>query len=243
MAAKRARRRKSPAGRSKSGGMGLLPWLAVATVALVVGYDHWADIKPKATTAVQMAGAALGMPSTTATTRVAVAPPSPPKATPSKQAGSLPVPPAPIPVSATALAATRLASPPLPSAPPVPAAAPEPTAVSESFGLCGEGTHFNCVVDGNTFWVRGLKVRLADIDTPDLSPPRCLEEERRGQAAKVRLLSLLNAGPFTLEAASRREENSEKLRTVLRGGRSIGDAMVAEGLARRPVVGHASWCA
>ena len=115
--------------------------------------------------------------------------------------------------------------------------------MSESFGLCGEGAHFNCVLDGSTFWVRGVKVRLADIETPALSPPRCVEEERRGLAAKVRLLTLLNAGPFTLEPASRDEDKGQKLRNVLRGGRSIGDTLITAGLARRAADNRLSWCA
>jgi endonuclease YncB( thermonuclease family) len=242
MAAKRTRRRKSTTSRSKGGsGFGMLPWFAVATVAVVVGYDHWADIKPRAMAAAHMASASVGAPLTAA--KPSVAPPSASRPTPPKQQDALPVPPAPIPVSISALAAARLASPPLPSAAPVPSAAPIPTSVSESFGLCGEGAHFNCVLDGNTFWVRGVKVRLADIDTPALSPPRCVEEERRGQAAKVRLLALLNAGPFTLEATSRGDDKGQKLRTVLRGGRSIGDTLISEGLAHRAVDNRSSWCA
>jgi endonuclease YncB( thermonuclease family) len=238
MAAKRTRRRRSTTSRSKSeSGFGMLPWFAVATVALVVGYDHWADIKPKAMAAVQMASAPLTM------AKASVAAPAPSKPMPLRQSGALPVPPAPIPVSISALAAARSASPPLPSVAPVPSVAPIPASVSESFGLCGEGAHFNCVLDGSTFWVRGVKVRLADIDTPALSPPRCVEEERRGQAAKVRLLGLLNAGPFILAAASRDDDKGQKLRTALRGGRSIGDMLISEGLAHRAVDHRSSWCA
>jgi endonuclease YncB( thermonuclease family) len=242
MATKRTRRRKSTTSRSKGGsGFGMLPWFAIATVALVVGYDHWADIKPKAMAALQMASAEARVPLTTA--KAFVAPPYASKPTLAKQPAALPVPPAPIPVSIPAFAAARSASPPLPPAAPVPSAAPIPTSVSESFGLCGEGAHFNCVLDGSTFWVRGVKVRVADIDTPALSPPRCVEEERRGQAAKVRLLGLLNAGPFTLAAASRDDDKGQKLRTVLRGGRSIGDTLISEGLAHRAVDSRSSWCA
>jgi endonuclease YncB( thermonuclease family) len=39
------------------------------------------------------------------------------------------------------------------------------------------------VVDGDTFWFRGEKIRIADIDTPELSPPRCERERERGLAA------------------------------------------------------------
>lgn len=240
MAAKRTRRRQSARGRSRSGsGFGMLPWLALGTVALIVGYDHWSDIRPKALAVAHMASSAVSTPSSA----VKVSPsPSPKqiaaKSSDTKSSDALPVPPAAIPVSMPVPAAMRL-----PSMPPVPSAAPVPASVSESFGLCGEGAHFNCVLDGNTFWVRGIKIRLADVDTPALNPPRCVEEERRGLAAKVRLLGLLNSGPFTLEAAAHEDEKGEKLRTVLRGGRSIGETLITEGLAHRAVGSRASWCA
>lgn len=237
MAAKRARRRKSTTSRSRSGsGFGMLPWLALATVALIVGYDHWGDIKPRAMAAVHMASTSVSAPLPAA--KAFLAPSPVPRQMPVRQSAAIPVPPAPIPVSISAPSQPHLTS-----TPPIPSVAPVPASVSESFGLCGEGAHFNCVLDGSTFWVRGVKVRLADIETPALSPPRCVEEERRGLAAKVRLLTLLNAGPFTLEPASRDEDKGQKLRNVLRGGRSIGDTLITEGLARRAADNRLSWCA
>ncbi|WP_371258877.1 hypothetical protein [Ensifer sp. ZNC0028] len=56
----------------------------------------------------------------------------------------------------------------------------------------------NCVVDGDTFWSRGEKIRIADIGTPELEPPRC--EADQGEAVKSRLLALLNGGKFSLSA-------------------------------------------
>jgi endonuclease YncB( thermonuclease family) len=57
------------------------------------------------------------------------------------------------------------------------------------------------------------------------------------------LQALLNAGPFTLVAATRdQDQYGRKLRTVSRGGRSLGDVLVAEGLARRWNGPRGSWC-
>ena len=47
---------------------------------------------------------------------------------------------------------------------------------SAAFSFCGESVRTNCVVDGDTFWFNGEKIRVADIDTPALSPPRCEAE-------------------------------------------------------------------
>ncbi len=112
-----------------------------------------------------------------------------------------------------------------------------------TFSICGVGRRTDCVVDGDTFWFRGEKIRVADIDAPELSPPRCQREAELGEAAKRRFHALLNAGPFTLAAGARdQDQYGRKLRTVSRGGRSLGDVLVAEGLARRWNGPRQSWC-
>nr|MDX8317344.1 thermonuclease family protein [Agrobacterium rosae] len=41
-----------------------------------------------------------------------------------------------------------------------------PSSASETFSMCNGGHRITCVVDGDTFWFRGEKIRIADIDTP-----------------------------------------------------------------------------
>ena len=53
-----------------------------------------------------------------------------------------------------------------------------------------------CVVDGDTFWYAGTKIRLADINTPEVSRPACPAEARLGRRASERLQQMLNAGPL-----------------------------------------------
>jgi endonuclease YncB( thermonuclease family) len=114
---------------------------------------------------------------------------------------------------------------------------------SGSFSICGSGPRTNCVVDGDTFWFHGEKIRIADIDTPELSPPRCRRERELGLAAKQRLLDLLNEGSFSLTSGAREEDRyGRKLRNVYREGKSIGDTLVADGLARRWDGSRRSWC-
>ncbi|WP_299321435.1 thermonuclease family protein [Parasphingopyxis sp.] len=114
---------------------------------------------------------------------------------------------------------------------------------SPSFAICGSGPRVNCVVDGDTFWMRGEKIRILDIDTPELSPPRCAEEERLGEAAKARLHALLNSGAVTLERAGRdRDRYDRLLRRVHVDGQPVGDMLIAEGLARPYGGGRRSWC-
>ncbi|MDE3830282.1 thermonuclease family protein [Sinorhizobium meliloti] len=109
--------------------------------------------------------------------------------------------------------------------------------------LCGSGKRINCVVDGDTFWLRGEKVRIADVDTPEISQPSCESELQRGVAARDRLLVLLNEGPFALVVSGRLvDRNGRKLRIVVRNGRSLGDQLVAEGLARTWDGKRRTWC-
>jgi micrococcal nuclease len=111
------------------------------------------------------------------------------------------------------------------------------------FGVCYSGGGVNCVVDGDTFHYRGQKIRIADIDTPETHPARCAEEQRLGDAATARLRALLNAGPFSLESIDREEDVfGRKLRTVTRGGSSLGGQLVSEGLARHYDGGRQPWC-
>ncbi|MGJ8536793.1 MAG: thermonuclease family protein [Parasphingopyxis sp.] len=112
-----------------------------------------------------------------------------------------------------------------------------------AFSICGSGRRVNCVVDGDTFWMEGEKIRILDIDTPELHPARCAEEERLGEAAKARLHELLNGGAVTLERAGRdRDRYGRLLRRVEVNGQPVGAVLIGEGLARPYAGGRRSWC-
>ena len=49
-------------------------------------------------------------------------------------------------------------------------------ASSVSFRPCNSPAEENCVVDGDTNHWGGVKIRLADIDTPEISSPKCSSE-------------------------------------------------------------------
>ena len=114
---------------------------------------------------------------------------------------------------------------------------------SADFALCGSGARVNCVVDGDTFWYAGEKIRVADINTPEVSEPACPREAELGRAATGRMHALLNEGPFTLEPVDRdRDRYGRLLRTVTRGGESLGEVLVREGLAEEWRGRRGSWC-
>ncbi|MEE4208857.1 MAG: thermonuclease family protein [Parvularcula sp.] len=114
---------------------------------------------------------------------------------------------------------------------------------THSFAVCGM-VRRTCVVDGDTIWLEGLKIRIADIDTPEISQPRCDYEYDLGIKARDRLVVLLNQGEFSAVPIGNRDEDQygRKLRVLIRDGRSIGDQLVAEGLARTWSGRRDPWC-
>ena len=113
-----------------------------------------------------------------------------------------------------------------------------------TFTLCIQPSQQNCVIDGDTIRYGGMKIRLEDIDTPETHEPRCASEAVLGRRATRRLLELVNAGPFQLVRTGGRDEDryGRKLRTITRGGRSVGDVLITEGLARPWDGARRSWC-
>ena len=99
------------------------------------------------------------------------------------------------------------------------------------------------VIDGDTFDHGGERIRIAGIDTPELNG-RCGREIELAGRARRRLRQLLAAGPFELVPAGDRDVDryGRKLRDVVRDGRSIGDTLVAEGLAREWRGYRRPWC-
>lgn len=114
---------------------------------------------------------------------------------------------------------------------------------SATFSLCYSGGGTNCVVDGDTFWFQGQKIRMADIDAPETHPSRCAHEADLGQRATLRLQDLLNEGPIILEPIGRdMDVYGRKLRIVARDGQSLGEILVSEGLARSWTGSRRPWC-
>ncbi len=115
--------------------------------------------------------------------------------------------------------------------------------LAAAIALCGGGPRHTCVVDGDTFWLDGTKIRLADINAPETAQAACPVERAAGEAAKRRLAELLSAGPFQLETRGRASDRyGRALRVVTRGGRSLGAQLVAEGLAEVWQGKRSDWC-
>jgi endonuclease YncB( thermonuclease family) len=111
------------------------------------------------------------------------------------------------------------------------------------FGYCYVGGGYNCVVDGDTLWLKGEKIRIADIDAPETHDYHCTSEKELGDRATSRLHDLLVSGSITLHPIDRdKDVYGRKLRIVLVNGESVGDTLVGEGLARWYGHGRRPWC-
>lgn len=115
---------------------------------------------------------------------------------------------------------------------------------AETFGRCSSAPSSNCVIDGDTFRYRGEKIRIADIDAPETGGAKCRAEAQLGARATDRLAALLSSGAFDLTAYDSRDRDQfgRLLRVVERDGVSIGQILVAEGLARRWEGRRRPWC-
>lgn len=115
--------------------------------------------------------------------------------------------------------------------------------LAASFALCAPGPRTTCVVDGDTFWLNGEKIRIADINAPETHSAGCAAEQELGDRSTQRLIALLNAGPFTLDTEGRATDRyGRSLRVVRRGGRSLGGELVREGLAEPWRGRRSDWC-
>lgn len=154
-------------------------------------------------------------------------------------------------VRTTVSTAQRITAP-TPHVRPAETSATKPDAAPGASGTTGPGVTFfycgirqdNCIVDGGNFIYRGEQIRVADIYVPATKDAKCDRERNLGGDAKEALRILLNAGEFELAAWKPIDEDQHgrKLRIVRRDGRSIGDALVAKGLARRWTGQRQSWC-
>lgn len=104
--------------------------------------------------------------------------------------------------------------------------------------ICAPGPRDNCVVDGDTFWHRGEKIRLADIDAPELTS-RCQAERELAIRARNRLRELLVG--FEVRRTGR-DRYGRTLAVVTVEGRSVGRVLVGEGLAREWDGRRRPWC-
>lgn len=118
--------------------------------------------------------------------------------------------------------------------------------LSPRFGVCQgpAASRYNCVIDGDTIYLRGERIRLSDIDAPELFSPQCARETELARRSTLRLTELINEGDFEVVRYDSRDRDryDRKLRVLERHGQSLGGILVAEGLARPWDGARRDWC-
>jgi len=103
-------------------------------------------------------------------------------------------------------------------------------ALAASIAVCAPppARRFHCVHDGDTVWWQGEKIRIADIDAPELKG-RCPRESRLARTARDRLVELLNRNPRVKLTRT----GTDRFGRTLARFEGIGDQLISEGLASR----------
>ena len=86
-----------------------------------------------------------------------------------------------------------------------------------------------CVVDGDTLWYQGRKIRLLAIDAPEIKG-RCPNERAQAEAATRHLIVLLSTGLVRIECHGRDRYGRYLARIWTRSG-EVGPTMIGAGLA------------
>ena len=116
-------------------------------------------------------------------------------------------------------------------------------AQSKQFEKCGSAKRITCVVDGDTIWFEGEKIRIMGYDTPEPTTNICGGQIERDLADKAsnRLLELLNENHFTI-ARDGEDRYGRTLAVIRVSGTDVGEILIAEGLARSWPDGAEFWC-
>ena len=128
-----------------------------------------------------------------------------------------------------------------------PTVAPPSAAVSTSrgltFGLCEQGGLTNCVASGDSFYLGGKTIRIANIEAPQLYGAACPRETELSGILGPAHQSILNSGENRLRRVGQdMERYGLLLRNVAVNGSDVGQAMVEAGVAREIGDLTRSWC-
>ena len=84
------------------------------------------------------------------------------------------------------------------------------------------------ILDGGTISFRSERIRIANIEAPEIFEPGCRREREIGLKAKERLGQLITSGPSQIERVGA-DANGRTLAKVRTGGTDVGQVLVNEG--------------
>lgn len=114
---------------------------------------------------------------------------------------------------------------------------------AQAIEMCGQAKRITCVVDGDTIWLEGEKIRLMGFDTPETTTGICGGEleKQLGAKAALRLQELLTNNSFIVHRDGK-DKYGRTLAVIQIGNTNVGDILIAERLARVWPTGDEFWC-
>lgn len=110
------------------------------------------------------------------------------------------------------------------------------SANAQTFEMCRKGQkRVTCIVDGDTLWLNGQKLRVRGYDTPEPYTNICGGNFERQLAAKAsaRFMQLLNSGSVKFYIGDfERKGSNRRLVDITVNGVNVGEILVREKLAR-----------
>ncbi|CAM5578628.1 hypothetical protein MAUB1S_09739 [Mycolicibacterium aubagnense] len=102
-------------------------------------------------------------------------------------------------------------------------------------------------IDGDTIVLEKERIRIANIDAPEIEHPKCDAERRLGLVAKRRLQELLGSGTVEVlrgdpDSGRQKDRYGRTLAIVSVDGQDIGGILIDEGLARPWNGKRRPWC-
>lgn len=103
------------------------------------------------------------------------------------------------------------------------------------------------VIDGDTIWLNREKIRIANIDTPEIGEAKCDSELARGLEAKAALKALLNGREIIITRGDPKngrmiDKYGRTLALVSVDGKDVGETLVRLHHARPWTGKRRPWC-
>lgn len=102
-------------------------------------------------------------------------------------------------------------------------------------------------IDGDTVIVNDERIRVANIDAPEIGHAQCDAEKRLGHVAKRRMDELLKSGRLQVTVGDPKDgrkidRHGRTLATISINGVDVGETLISEGLARPWTGKRQPWC-
>jgi micrococcal nuclease len=100
------------------------------------------------------------------------------------------------------------------------------------------------VIDGDTVEYRGERIRIENLDAPEIGErSRCAQERERGYAAKRQAIQLINGGSrFEIYSRDHIDRFGRTVARLKIDGNDFGAMMIRAGVARPWRGGPSNWC-